>query len=161
VRLADASIGGTPAAAVKRATFVSQVRREIFLSVGMSILPRNGFAGYLVGTALPVISSKIEYTLGLASAGRGVFSRNKLAGRLCRTNTAEPSALLLDHRADLFRAGENHIGSIRLMFRALLLRNRFRGSVHECLHLLQSEAAIFVGIHCLEDSFVSRLKFLQ
>jgi hypothetical protein len=43
----------------------------------------------------------------------------------------------------------------------LLPRNRSPGSLHEGLHLLQSEAAIFVGIHCLEDSFVSRLKFLQ
>ncbi len=43
----------------------------------------------------------------------------------------------------------------------LLLRNRSPGPVHEGLHLLQSEVAIFVGIHCPEDSFVSRLKFLQ
>jgi len=46
-------------------------------------------------------------------------------------------------------------------WKALLPRNRSPGSLHEGLHLLQSEAAIFVGIHCLEDSFVSRLKFLQ
>jgi hypothetical protein len=44
---------------------------------------------------------------------------------------------------------------------SLLLRNRSPGSVHERLHLLQGDDAIFVGIHCLEDSFVSRLKLLQ
>jgi hypothetical protein len=33
--------------------------------------------------------------------------------------------------------------------------------MHEGLDLLQGEAAIFVGVHCLEYPFVSRLKLLQ
>src|SRR6516225_9649 len=40
-------------------------------------------------------------------------------------------------------------------------RNRSPSSVHERLHLLQRKFAIFVGVHCLKNSFVSRLKFLQ
>jgi putative SOS response-associated peptidase YedK len=43
----------------------------------------------------------------------------------------------------------------------LLLRNRPPGPVHERLHLLQGKPAVFVGVHCLENSFVSRLKFRQ
>jgi hypothetical protein len=35
-----------------------------------------------------------------------------------------------------------------------------RGSAHECLNFLKSEHAIFVGVHCLEYSFVSSLKLL-
>ena len=44
---------------------------------------------------------------------------------------------------------------------ALLPRTRSPGSLHEGLHLLRSKSAIFVGVHPLEDSLVSRLKFLQ
>jgi hypothetical protein len=44
---------------------------------------------------------------------------------------------------------------------ALLPRNRSPGSLHEGLDLLQSEAAILVGVHCSEDPLVSRLKLLQ
>ena len=33
--------------------------------------------------------------------------------------------------------------------------------VHERLHLFHGQLAIFVRVHCLEDSFVSRLKLLQ
>jgi len=33
--------------------------------------------------------------------------------------------------------------------------------VEERLHLLQRKFAIFVAVHCLENSFVSRLKLLQ
>jgi hypothetical protein len=36
-----------------------------------------------------------------------------------------------------------------------------RGSVHEGLHLLECEAAIFVRIHGLENALVSGLKLLQ
>src|SRR5262249_5571425 len=43
----------------------------------------------------------------------------------------------------------------------LLLRGRSSGSLHECLDLVQGEAAIFVRVHCLEDPLVSRLKLLQ
>src|SRR5262249_41545412 len=43
----------------------------------------------------------------------------------------------------------------------LLLRSRSPGSLHEGLDLVQSEAAIFVRVHCLEDPLVSRLKLLQ
>jgi len=43
----------------------------------------------------------------------------------------------------------------------LRLRNRFPGPVHERLHLLQGKPAIFVAVHCLENSFVSYLKLLQ
>src|SRR5262249_7461395 len=43
----------------------------------------------------------------------------------------------------------------------LLLRSRSPGSLHECLDLVQGEAAIFVRVHCLEDPLVSRLKLLQ
>jgi hypothetical protein len=42
-----------------------------------------------------------------------------------------------------------------------LPRNRSPGPVHERLHLLQGKLAIFVAVHCLENSFVSRLKLLQ
>ena len=47
------------------------------------------------------------------------------------------------------------------MHKSLLLQNRSPGSMHEGLDLLQGEAAIFVGVHCLEYPFVSRLKLLQ
>src|SRR5262245_29194346 len=43
----------------------------------------------------------------------------------------------------------------------LLLRGRSSSSLHECLDLVQGEAAIFVRVHCLEDPLVSRLKLLQ
>ena len=39
--------------------------------------------------------------------------------------------------------------------------NRSPGPVHERLHLLHGKLAIFVAVHCLENSFVSRLKLLQ
>lgn len=42
-----------------------------------------------------------------------------------------------------------------------LPRNRSPGPVHERLHLLERKFAIFVGVHCLKNSFVSRLKLLQ
>ena len=42
-----------------------------------------------------------------------------------------------------------------------LPRNRSSGPVHKRLHLLQGKLAIFVAVHCLENSFVSRLKLLQ
>ena len=36
-------------------------------------------------------------------------------------------------------------------------RNLFPGRVHEGLHLFQSELAILVAVHCLENSFVGSL----
>jgi hypothetical protein len=45
--------------------------------------------------------------------------------------------------------------------RSLLPRNRSPSSLHEGLDLVQGEAAIFVGVHSLEDPLVSRLKLLQ
>src|SRR6266540_1246621 len=52
-------------------------------------------------------------------------------------------------------------GWLTLRAALLLLRSRSSGSLHEGLHLLQSEAAIFIGVHRLEDAFVGRLKLLQ
>jgi len=43
----------------------------------------------------------------------------------------------------------------------LLLRNWSPGSLHEGLDFLQGKAAIFIGVHCLEDALVGRLKFQQ
>jgi hypothetical protein len=43
----------------------------------------------------------------------------------------------------------------------LLLRSRSPGALHERLHLLLGKPAIFVAVHCLENSFVSRLKLRQ
>src|SRR6476661_4918896 len=43
----------------------------------------------------------------------------------------------------------------------MFLRSRFTGPAHEGLYLLKSKSAVFVGIHRLEDFFVSGLKFLQ
>src|SRR5262249_45572586 len=43
---------------------------------------------------------------------------------------------------------------------SLPLWSAFRCSVHEVNHLLEADGSIFVGIHRLEDSFVSRLPFL-
>ncbi|MGY3238885.1 hypothetical protein ACVMAJ_005775 [Bradyrhizobium sp. USDA 4448] len=40
-------------------------------------------------------------------------------------------------------------------------RSRSPGPVYERLHLLERQLAIFVAVHRLEKSFVSRLKFLQ
>src|SRR5580704_3427005 len=47
------------------------------------------------------------------------------------------------------------------VFVLMFLRSRFTGPPHEGLYLLEGESPIFVGIHRLEDFFVSGLKFLQ
>jgi hypothetical protein len=53
-------------------------------------------------------------------------------------------------------------GGARLSFSTTLLRlGRSPGPLHKRLHLLRSKAAVFVGIHRLEDALVSRLKLLQ
>src|SRR5262249_19819903 len=43
----------------------------------------------------------------------------------------------------------------------LLLRRRSPSPPHERLHLLRSKLAVFVAIHCFENSLVSRLKLRQ
>jgi hypothetical protein len=40
-------------------------------------------------------------------------------------------------------------------------RNLFSGPVHEGLHFFESECAILVAVHCLENSFVGCLKLCQ
>lgn len=44
---------------------------------------------------------------------------------------------------------------------ALFLRYVSSGTLHEGLHLLEGEAAVFFGVHCIEDALVGRLELLQ
>ena len=64
------------------------------------------------------------------------------------------------HRVDAIERMSDRCSSDYLLV-SMLLWSRFTHPWHEGLHLLQSESAIFVGIHRLEDFFVSGLKFLQ
>jgi hypothetical protein len=42
----------------------------------------------------------------------------------------------------------------------LLLLRSWRAAAYKVLQFLESDKAIFVGVHCLEDAFVSRLELL-
>src|SRR5579859_2181976 len=53
------------------------------------------------------------------------------------------------------------VSLVVFVFVFMFLRSRFTGPPHEGLYLLEGKSAVFVGIHRLENFFVSGLKFLQ
>jgi len=62
---------------------------------------------------------------------------------------------------DLVASVVDHLLEVTLVFVFIFVRSRLSGSSHEGLNLLDRDGPIFVGIHRLEDFFVSGLKFLQ
>jgi hypothetical protein len=76
-------------------------------------------------------------------------------GRRCATTRSRAP-----HLADLVRRSYRS-GAVRSILKALLLLSRSPGPLHECLDFFQSEAAIFVGVHGLEDALMRCLELLQ
>ena len=58
------------------------------------------------------------------------------------------------------RVGIVHEPEFRLLGQATA-ETRSPGPVDERLHLFQRNLAVFIAVHCLEDSFVSCVKLLQ
>ena len=87
----------------------------------------------------------------------GPMARGTQAGRREQKDSAsEGDAQPAD---DLVEKFVDHLLEVTLVF--VFLRSRLSGSSYESLNLLDREGPIFVGIHRLEDFFVSGLKFLQ
>ena len=86
------------------------------------------------------------------------MARGAQAGRReQRTSPARWDARPAD---DLVASVVDHLLEVTLVFVFIFVRSRLSGSSHEGL-ISWIEGPIFVGIHRLEDFFVSGLKFLQ
>jgi hypothetical protein len=83
---------------------------------------------------------------GKTDGGGGRFSAGAI-GISARTQPGWPSIFV--------------VGLIIAILRACPGWSRSAGSVHEGHHLFHGEDTVFVGVHCLEDFFVSRQKLLQ
>jgi hypothetical protein len=98
-------------------------------------------------------------TIATALKAMGYATGSAQAGR----RKQKDSAARWDARPadDLVASVVDHLLEVTLVFVFIFVRSRLSGSSHEGLNLLDRDGPIFVGIHRLEDFFVSGLKFLQ
>jgi hypothetical protein len=119
----------------------------------------------VVGLNQPCRDSAVALRkLGIAALAPRAVILLRLPGRADGALDAQmqPIAALFDERSShrLVRWSYRS-GALRSILKALLLLSRSPGPLHECLDFFQSEAAIFVGVHGLEDALMRCLELLQ